>query len=509
MGVVLGVLYLFYLVAAIPLMALVACAVYSVGIPAKYLTALARVLVIRPAWLPEPGRWPRVAEDADPAVLQYFYGPALADAQHAAAVGFRAGREFWQSGARRIVSSFSGDAPLMTSPLGVGGAAGMAVGTAAGTLAAAGFALVYLLVVSVSAAGARAAGIALLGVDSAILRIKNIRMVCPQCSHRVPYPGYFCPGRRCEHRHRDVRPGRFGIVRRRCRCGTPMSTLLLFGSWRTAAFCPRCQERLEHRPGEGREIVLPFIGATGAGKTRLLFSIVTQLRAWDEAGQLSAEFADSITARELAVAEHILRTGSNTSLTSMRLPRAYLIRVKAGPGRIRRKTRRGQILQLFDAAGERFYQAGRTQELAYLDKAQTFILVIDPLSVDAFWARLLPEQQAGLAPVRSTAPSPDLAYQGTHQQIEAMGVRLRGTRLAVVFSRADLIDPPEGDIASWARDELGLGNLMRSAQLNFREIRFFFTAAVMCDNGQIHESVPALMRWILAGHGVSLPGDGP
>ena len=37
---------------------------------------------------------------------------------------------------------------------------------------------------------------------------------------------------------------------------------------------------------------------------------------------------------------------------------------------------------MFDAAGERFYHSERTQELLYLGKALTFILVIDPLSVD-------------------------------------------------------------------------------------------------------------------------------
>ena len=99
---------------------------------------------------------------------------------------------------------------------------------------------------------------------------------------------------------------------------------------------------------------------------------------------------------------------------------------------------------MFDAAGELFYSTERTQELGFLGKARTFILVIDPLSVAAFWDRLLPEQQAELEAARSAAPSPELAYQQTHQEIEAMGVQLRKARLAVVFSRADLIDDPAG-----------------------------------------------------------------
>ena len=85
---------------------------------------------------------------------------------------------------------------------------------------------------------------------------------------------------------------------------------------------------------------------------------------------------------------------------------------------------------------------------------------------------------------------------------------LRKARLAVVFSRADLIGTPVGDAAEWARCELGLGNLIRSAHHSFGEICFFRTAAVMDSGGAMDESVAALMRWVLAGDGVALPGDG-
>lgn len=87
-----------------------------------------------------------------------------------------------------------------------------------------------------------------------------------------------------------------------------------------------------------------------------------------------------------------------------------------------------------------------------------------------------------------------------------MGVPLRDARLAVVFSRADLMEVPAQDVATWARDELGLGNLVRSARLHFREASFFHTAAVM--NGRdLHESISPLMRWVLARNGVDLPEE--
>src|SRR6266550_4517189 len=456
-GVLFAFFYVIYLVIVVPAAALAAAAVYGVGVPVRHFIALGRVLVVRPPELPAPRRRPRLPADADPAVLQYFYGPATADADQAIRAAYDDVREFWDSGAGRIRSFFRSDKPWITRPIGAGVAAGMAVGTAAGAVAAAGCALIQLVAVGVSAALVRAAGAVLRGADSAFLRVKNIRMVCPACSERVPYPGYVCPGGGCARRHRDVRPGRFGIVRRRCQCGTQM-------------------------------------------KTRLLFSIVTQLQVWTRQGQLTAEFADSVTTRELDAAERILRSGSATAKTPVQLPRAHVIRVSSRKGT--------RILHMFDAAGERFYHSDRTQELVYLGQARTFILVIDPLSVEAFWARLPPGRRAELGPARSTAPSPELAYQQTHQEIEAMGVPLRKTRLAVVFSRADLIATTDGDVAQWARCELGLGNLIRSAHHSFKETCFFRTAAVMNAEGAMDESVAALMRWVLAGDGVALPGDG-
>jgi Double-GTPase 2 len=510
-GLVAGLLYLGYLACAVPIAAAFAFAVYGLGMPVAYLAGLWRVLVVRRPGLPArtlPARKPAAKGDADPAIVQYFYGPALTDADQAVRVAFDTCRGLWHRGARAVAASFRRQEALLTGPFGLGGAIGMAAGTAFGAVAAAGCALVHLLAIGVSAACVRAAGTVLRGVDSALLRVRNIRMVCPnpECYERVPYPAYECPRRTCGNRHRDVRPGRFGIVRRRCQCGEKMRTLLLFGSARMDAYCPYCGKSLEHRPGKAPEIVLPFFGATGAGKTRLVFSMAAQLRLWSEAAaarpgeaRVTAELADTATAGRLTSASQWLTPGSAIDRTPPGdLPRAYVIRLNAGRGT--------WLLHMFDAAGEYFMTTGRTQELRYFARAKTFILVIDPLSVESFWDQLPPDRQAELAPVRSSAVSPDLAYQQAHQEIETMRVRLRKAHLAVVFSRADLIDARDGDVAAWAGNELGLGNLVRSAQLNFKEACFFRTAAVITDAG-LHESVPVLIRWVLARNGVTLPGD--
>ena len=499
--IVVGVaLYLAYIICAVPLGAICAFAVYGLGMPIAYLVSLGQVLVVRPPSLAGPRWWPAPAKDADPAVPQYFYGPARADAEHAVRVAYANCRGLWQFGRDAVRSSFDTDTAIFTWALGAGAALGMVAGTAFGAAATAGCAFVHLLTVGVSATSVRIAGAVLRGADSAILRIKNIRMVCPHCHERITYPAYECPSPDCTNRHRDIRPGRLGIVRRYCRCGTPMATLLLFGSSRMNAYCPykKCGQSLEHRPGKWPEMVLPFFGAVGAGKTRLLFSMATQLMMGSQE-TLTAEFGDSSTADKLRGASKLLSPEILTGKTPAGLlPRAYVIRLTSGNGT--------QILHMFDAAGEYFSSPDRTQELQYLSKADTFILVIDPLCVEAFWDRLLPGQQSALEPARSTVLTPELAYQHTHQELEGMGIRLRKARLAVVFSRADLLERPGDDVASWATRELGLGNLVRSACLSFGEVRFFHTAAVIEDQ-VMDESIPALVCWVLTRDGMDGCGD--
>ena len=206
-----------------------------------------------------------------------------------------------------------------------------------------------------------------------------------------------------------MRPGRFGITRRYCHCGEPVKTLLLFGSARMTAFCPHCDEVWEHGPGEVPEIVLALLGAGGAGKTRLLSAMVTQLMDSAAARQQFTAKARPApdTAKSLKTARQVLISDRDPGPTPVQLPRSLVIR--AGSGRIKR------ILHLFDAAGEQFEDLAHTDELRYLSEARTFILVIDPRPIITFWRRPPGSVRAGAAqPVAGGRLSPDLPADRGH-----------------------------------------------------------------------------------------------
>jgi hypothetical protein len=500
--VLLAIPYLFFLEVAVPIAAGLAYLAFVIAIPGCYLVGLIQVLARRPDTLPPPRWFPRRPENGEPAELSYFYGPAFAEVEHVATVGYGLARQLVDRGLGLVKLSFEGGirAPgwrrAVTVPLGIGAAVGLAVGTAFGAVIFAAIAAIHAVVAALVFGVIRVAGLVLRFVDSGLLRLKNIRMTCPHCYERVPYPAYMCATDGCGRLHRDIRPGMYGIIRRRCLCEARLPTLLLLGSAGLDARCPypSCGLPMKHRPGEAREIVLPFFGAAGAGKTRLMYGIVALLQS--TAG-LEAEFADAATGLELAEVRPMLAPGRAPSKTVRALPHGQTLRLRSG-GRTR-------LLQLFDSAGELFYNSQTTQELGFLNKARTFVLVIDPLSVSYLWDGLSPQRQAELAPIRSQAPA-DLAYQNTSQQLEAMGGRLKKARLAVVFSRSDLLEQPSRQsVDTWASEALGLGSLVRSARMEFGETGFFRTASVLGIGGDLHPSLTELASWLLNDDGFALP----
>jgi hypothetical protein len=64
-------------------------------------------------------------------------------------------------------------------------------------------------------------------------------------------------------------------------------------------------------------------------------------------------------------------------------------------------------------------------------------------------------------------------------------------------------------VEGWLTGRLGLGNLVRTMRHEFREVHFFFTAAVVYEGSAADPSVIDLTRWLLTREGFSLNGRGP
>ncbi|GAB3212314.1 hypothetical protein GCM10027294_37900 [Marinactinospora endophytica] len=457
-------------------------------------------------WLVKPRRVPERPSGADPAHLGYFGGQARAD--HAYVVQICRGRSVYllREHARRIRSAYrwkNGAAAMAGRVLGLGRFGGLAIGGVliGAPVLIAGLVL-HTLVVLCCVVIAWAAERTLRLLDRVAMRARGVRaMTCPLpgCYERIDYPAYRCAG--CSRLHRDIRPGRHGVLRRTCDCGAEMPTLLLLGAARKLeAACPHCERPLAHRPGETREFVLPLFGAAGAGKTRLMTALHGLFEHAAREPGVTLEHADTETGSRLRASSATLTPERMMNPTPPgRDPHGMLLRFSHG--------RRTLLVHLYDAAGERFDRVETTQTLRYLGRASTFVLVVDPLALDGLWNALAEEERVRLARYRSPGVNAEQIYQQTYQQIERQlalsRTGLDKARLAIVFTRGDLLagsgaaPRPGEDVADWARETLGLGNLLLSVDNNFGEWAVFHTAAVVDGAGTPDPSLALLADWLL------------
>ena len=484
-----------------------------------YLTVLAEVLAVPHSAAPET-----LPAGAEPAHRQYLFGPAQSDLRLALSriradleTEFRVSSatiwaKWWDGGRGRRVVCLVRIYGLILGTLIA--AIVLVAATAAQIFVAAVFAAATLLVILV-----------LRIMDGALLRLRGIRMTCPGCYRRIGYPAYRCPS--CGALHRDVRPGRYGVFSRRCRCDQQiLPTLLLLGSHRLTAFCPHpgCGVQLADASGTRTEVLLPIVGGQNVGKTRLLTVIIKVLQDNAAHDGSTLNFADPTSSRRIGLLQPAVLAGEATRPTPPEQPRAYsmyltpprsrpklipprsrpkLIQPRSRPKLIQPRTR-PKLIHLYDTAGEKFYESDVLAQLSYLGPSKTFLFVIDPLSIDQVWAGLDRRTQDRLRAV-SARRSPEFVFQQVLDNVERMAVDPKRARLAVAVSKADLLPvagirspgPGSAAVEEWL-DGVGLDNLVRTIRHAFGEVRFFHTSAMLSDDGTA-TGVAELVDWLLAG----------
>ncbi|MGC5015455.1 TRAFAC clade GTPase domain-containing protein [Streptosporangium sp. DT93] len=479
---------------------------YSVYV---YLARLASALGLGsapyPAWLaPPPGR---ATGTAEPAYTHYLFGPALADLRHVARTALPAPWQACRNHRFRVLGDTrTGNAAWLSAPFGRLIVMAMFAGVTGGYLAVATLYALQVATVAALTAVVAATGLVLRGADSALRRVKGIRTSCPSCHLRVRRPSYECAAPGCGRRHRDVRPGRHGVVRRRCGCGALLPTLVLAGGGgRMRAHCPHCGEPMSRGVGTVPEIVIPVLGAATTGKTRLMTALVMGLVEGPAGHGARSEFADEQSENAYRGLAGKLRAGVHTWKT-IRVKdaplRAYTLRVSPPRGSPR-------LLHVFDAPGELVGASELLRELRYIRAARTFLFTLDPLSVDVVWDSLPAADRAGYARLRSDMAT-DFVFGQLLQNIEGLGVPLAKARLAVALTKDDLVrhcEALEGvgrdsdDIRRWLEGPAGLDGVVRAMRRHFAEVRFFRTSSWL-DSGEIDAGVLDLSGWLLAREGL-------
>ena len=435
----------------------------------------------------------------EPAYRQYFFGPAMRDLRQITIITWQHSRTLVRTHATRF-TALTVTAPALpvaiTGPVRFSLRIGLLCGTVLGGVLAGALTAVYAIVVVFLQLIAQACIWVLRVTDTLILSARGTRRAtCPWCYKKNNHPAYRCA--HCHRLHHEMRPGRYGALRRRCSCGAHMPTLALLGSYRLPPYCAYCDRQLGDESRHFREVLLPIIGGPGAGKTRLMAAMLISLNELAASAGTAIKPANKETRVAFDSLSPILDAGGHVPATTIEPPHAYSIELRAG--------RRTSLVHIFDPAGERLVDRDRIDELRYLQAARTFLFVLDPMSVPAFWDSLTDADKSTLDRTLGSRVHPEEVFDRLMQQVITMG-GLRRSRLAVAISKTDLIEhtrlldmPVDGDqwARQWLTDQLGLGNLVRSMDHMFLDVRFFFTAAVTVAPRHAHESIAPLVAWSL------------
>ena len=351
--------------------------------------------------------------------------------------------------------------------------------------------------------------------DRVYLLRKRIFTACHECKERMLIPTYLCP--KCGVEHTSLTSGVYGILRRTCTgiggagCGQVLPTTfftVVDGKRRRdhAAICanPDCKAPLTDR--ESVPICIPIVGGRSVGKTAFItafshdfISKVAPAKGWGISPYNSAK--QQIYNRILSD----YSTG-DTTLTERQtdITKASSVSFSFfvnGP-----EFEPDRLVHVYDIAGEVFTDNIENEMQRQYEFCHGIVLVIDPFAIPDVRARLesqlTPEDVAGIG----TAEIGTIIDAFLNKLREVTGLRdneMSATPLAVVISKIDSAglfmefspgkikammaqDPERYNNQTDIQDYLcrkflkdnGMGALVNSVNLRFRNNRFFPCSAI-------------------------------
>jgi hypothetical protein len=264
------------------------------------------------------------------------------------------------------------------------------------------------------------------------------------------------------------------------------------------AVCPVCGDALADGSGARRTIQLPAFGAVGAGKTRLFAAALTAVdhQLAGTSGLLQPLTADAEGFLRASVQTMTSGTATDKTIHNLR-PAGRPMMLTDAWGRVIE-------LQVMDAAGENFTNWHTTEELTYVNSAQSMMFVLDPLAFPRIHAEL--SSQKDLPPILVAAGDQEDAYASVADRLRSENVKLSNRHLAVVLTKADILrrlpsgqglDPTSSDsVRDWLIEHEQDG-FVRRILSDFGDVRFFAIDSLVMHDLQDPLNPIHVFQWAL------------
>lgn len=235
--------------------------------------------------------------------------------------------------------------------------------------------------------------------DRRHLRSNKVATICPRCYHTTELPIYICHN--CQSEHTNLRPGRFGIRKRKCSCGSKLPTTTLDNRHKLAAKCQNqaCQQALFTE--ENSPITIPVIGGPSSGKTAFMLATMEQLHDLTNTGEIEGlQYLIKQDKTYLEQGISALKQGQFPNKTSKEQPAALNIRLTHSTWK------NPKLLYLYDPAGEIYENRRELRNHHYLNDASAYVLMIDPFSLAGAQGKYR-DDNAELATVKPSSSLPE------------------------------------------------------------------------------------------------------
>lgn len=443
----------------------------------------------------------RLPSSVEPAYELYVVGQFRRDVRAAVADGIAA-----MDALRVRANAFLGSTDGLMLTIGIGVAVGAHLGIAVGAVIAAVLALPVLAVALVVIVAAWVIVALLRGAEALRRVVRRTSYECPVDHRRFPLPVYVCPA--CGAEHQALVPGRYGVLRRECRCGhTALPTMVLNGRQRIPQRCPD-GHAMDALVGFAEMIRIAVVAGPSAGKTAFVAGVLTEFDRLSKSRNMALSVLDkSRSAYDEAVRS--IAAGAQPRKTQGALP-AMVTEVQ-GSGRSR-------VLSLYDAAGESFIGSDQIRDIRFFEVPNGILLLIDPSAL----ARVRTDRHDQIDAVRDellpSTVDPQRVVENLLNALAATGTSLRTLSVAVVLSKSDALgvgaevaalSSAHGAraVPTWLQKQ-GATNLVNVIESSFGSVGWFHASAFGRMPGRGGESYSPQgtaepLLWLLERNGVT------
>ncbi len=363
-------------------------------------------------------------------------------------------------------------------------------------------------------------------IDRIALLRRHIFVACPNCKEKYLIPTYLCPT--CGAKHSWLVPGKYGVLYRKCDCGTKIPSHFLTKRGNLEGECPKCGFRL--KGAESVPLYVPIIGGRSAGKTAYITAFAYQfiedvaprngltISHYNEDSEHFYE--NEIKTDYLSGTTRMTKTELDINKASSKAFSFFIESPKLKPKR---------LVQLYDVAGESFIENTENEMQLQYRYCQGIIFILDPLSIPTVRNYIddsVDERDRNSVGTLDSELVLDAFMNKLREITGKSSTEASSTPIAVVISKQDIsilkqfigedviaetMDTLELEIDNYsdAEDavcrkflrECGLSNFVSNIEMKFKNNRFFTCSAIghVRENGRYNpKGVLEPMEWIFS-----------